>query len=65
MKAAIRGFNPPPKFLAVGRCATCGKASYISRRDAKRAAKGMFPGLHHRPVQCGNRWHIQQIRGGL
>ncbi|MGW0574796.1 hypothetical protein ACWD25_02270 [Streptomyces sp. NPDC002920] len=63
MKTAIRDFNGPPRFLMVGRCPRCGKACYLSRRDAKRAAKGMFPGVRHRPVQCGDSWHIQQVRG--
>ncbi|WND34016.1 hypothetical protein RI578_06770 [Streptomyces sp. BB1-1-1] len=63
MKTAIRNFNGHPQQLAVGRCPDCGKATYLSRRDAKRAARGMFPGVHHRPVQCGDRWHIQRVSG--
>jgi hypothetical protein len=63
VKTAIREFNGPPRYLNVGKCAACGKASYLSRRDAKRAAKGMFPGRHHRPAKCGERWHLELVRG--
>ncbi|MGW6292431.1 hypothetical protein [Streptomyces sp. NPDC055058] len=58
-----RGWNGHPTTLSLGSCPTCGKAMYISRVVAKRAAKGMFPGLRHRPVQCGQRWHIELVRG--
>lgn len=58
-----RGFNAHPDKLMVGLCPACGKATYRSRRDAKRAAKGMFPGAHHRPVQCGQHWHIHLMSG--
>lgn len=63
MKTAIRDFHGPPQQLMVGICQRCGKASFATRRDAKRAARGMFPGQHHRPVQCGDRWHMQRVWG--
>ncbi|MEU3899796.1 hypothetical protein [Streptomyces sp. NPDC045251] len=63
MKTAIRAFHGHPQRLAVGRCPACGRATYLSRRDARRAAKGMFPGVHHQIVQCGDRWHMQRVRG--
>ncbi|WP_329214955.1 hypothetical protein OG352_05620 [Streptomyces sp. NBC_01485] len=63
MKTAIRDFNGSPKNLSVGKCPDCGKASYLSRRDAKHAARAMFPALHHRPVKCGQRWHNERMRG--
>jgi len=58
-----RIFNPHPDKLTVGLCPSCGKAIYRTRREAKRAARGMFPGQHHRPVQCGAAWHIELVRG--
>ncbi|MFF3847984.1 hypothetical protein [Streptomyces sp. NPDC002328] len=58
-----RSFTPHPDKLTVGLCPNCGKATYRTRREAKRAARGMFPGTHHRPFQCGQRWHIQLLRG--
>lgn len=63
MRTAIRDFNGPASQLMVGTCRACGKASFGSRRDAKRAAKAMFPGVHHRPVPCGERWHMQRVWG--
>ncbi|MCM1977186.1 hypothetical protein [Streptomyces sp. G1] len=63
MKTAIRDFNGPPAQLMVGTCLACGKASFASRRDAKRAARSMFPGVHHRAVRCGERWHLQRVWG--
>ncbi|MFJ9114425.1 hypothetical protein ACIRJO_02630 [Streptomyces sp. NPDC102394] len=58
-----RNFVGPPSQLAVSLCASCGKACCASRRDAKRAARAMFPGVHHKVVQCGEYWHIQRVRG--
>ncbi|MFJ4365124.1 hypothetical protein ACIP4S_13330 [Streptomyces chartreusis] len=63
MSTAIRNFNGPPAFLTVGSCPECGRACYISRRLANRAAKGMFPGAHHQAIPCGQYWHIQRVRG--
>lgn len=64
MSSVIRDFNGPPRQLMVGFCPRHGKASFLSRVDAKRAAKGMFPGQHHRPVRCGDRWHFERVWGG-
>ncbi|MFE6362914.1 hypothetical protein ACFVP3_23310 [Streptomyces sp. NPDC057806] len=63
MRTAVRNFNGPPAHLTVGTCPDCGKACFASRRDAKRAARGMFPGAHHRAVPCGQYWHIQRVWG--
>jgi len=63
MKTRLRGFNGHPTTLTVGSCPTCGKAGYVSRREAKRAARGMFPGTHHKAVKCGQWWHIQRVWG--
>lgn len=63
MSTAIRGFNGHPTTLTVGTCPDCGKACYTSRRMARRAARGMFPGTHHRAVPCGQYWHIERVRG--
>ncbi|MFD4258174.1 hypothetical protein ACFWR9_11225 [Streptomyces sp. NPDC058534] len=64
MSTVIRDFSGPPAHLMVGYCKPCGRASFLSRRDAKRAAKGMFPGQHHRPIRCGDRWHFRRMWGG-
>jgi hypothetical protein len=63
MSTVLRAFTGPPSRLTVGTCPDCGRACYTSRRSARRAAKGMFPGAHHRPVQCGQYWHIQRVWG--
>lgn len=63
MTVGVREFNGPPSFLTVGTCGGCGKASYLTRREAKRAARGMYPSAHHRPVKCGQYWHIELVRG--
>ena len=41
-------------------CAACGKYSYLSRRDATRAARQRprRPGSKLRPYQCGAYWHL-------
>ncbi|CBG73072.1 hypothetical protein SCAB_60531 [Streptomyces scabiei 87.22] len=64
MKAAARQFYGHPTQLTVGLCHDCGKANYLTRREAKRAARAMFPGAHHRPFPCGQYWHIELVRGG-
>lgn len=41
----------------MGRCA-CGKLRYLSRADAKRAARALHPDTALRPYICGPVWHI-------
>jgi hypothetical protein len=48
----------PPHLAEVGRCSTCGKASYLSRRDARRAGKAFHPDAHSWVYQCGQLWHV-------
>lgn len=63
MTTRTRGWNGHPTTLTTGRCPRCGKAMYPSRKAARRAARGMFPGIHHRAVQCGQSWHFQRVWG--
>ena len=40
------------------KCATCGKAAYLSRADAKRSGKALHPGRPMRAYKCGQWWHL-------
>lgn len=61
-----------PHHLAQGRCAgPCGRKKFLSRTDAKRAARAMHPNLCLRPVRCAIKdspfWHYEDQtaqRGG-
>ncbi|MCC9154852.1 hypothetical protein LZP81_31080 [Streptomyces parvulus] len=61
MTAGLRNFSGHPRQLMVGTCPKDGKACFLSRQDARRAARGMFPGQHHRAFKCGDRWHFQRL----
>lgn len=41
----------------VGTCSECGKQSYTSKRNAKNAAKALYPGQHKAPYECNGYWH--------
>lgn len=47
---------------AISTCAHCGKQSYMTRADAKRAAKTISPGEHYSPYQClDGYWHFGKL----
>lgn len=48
--------------LATGTCLDCGKRAYLSRRDAKQAARALHPDVALRPYQCGRWWHVGRTR---
>lgn len=37
---------------------TCGKTRYLTRRDAKKVARNLFPGDHLTAYPCGDWWHF-------
>jgi hypothetical protein len=48
-----------PSFRAhVGACSGCGKVSYVTRRDARRAGKTFHPDARTSVYQCGQLWHV-------
>lgn len=53
MKAKI-----PFRHMDIGKCLTCGKFSYLRRRDAKRAARVLYLGRMLRTYRCGSNWHL-------
>lgn len=40
------------------RCPACGKVSYLSRRDARRSARVLYPGRRMRTYRHLGRWHL-------
>lgn len=48
----------PPVVACIGSCSTCGKASYTTRRDARRAGKAFHPDKPTRVYRCGALWHV-------
>jgi hypothetical protein len=54
--------------LSVGRCPTCGMGRYESRRAARKAGRGKYPGKRVRAFRCdGGMWHfaVRQRRSSL
>ncbi|SES04265.1 hypothetical protein [Streptomyces qinglanensis] len=52
--------SPPhiaPEHLALGTCPTCGRKSYLTRREARRAARAIHPHTALRAYKCGDHWH--------
>jgi hypothetical protein len=41
----------------LGNCATCGKHRFVTRKDAKRAARFLHPEDAMRAYRCGPWWH--------
>ena len=39
-------------------CQACGKVCYANRRDARRAARRLYPGKHMRAYRCGTWFHL-------
>lgn len=54
----MRRRHIPPQALAVATCPVCGKRSFKSRRDARRAARAIHPGEVLRAYKCGEHWHV-------
>ena len=52
----------PPYAAHVGSCSSCGKASYLTRRDARRAGKALHPNTRTRIYQCGALWHVSTTK---
>lgn len=54
----------PDEALSGGRCETCGKVRYVSRKAAKKAASQIASqhrgrsGKKLRPYPCGDFWHL-------
>ena len=53
----MRGPQIRPHSLAIGTCRRCGKRSYLTRREAKKAARAIHPNVPLRAYQCGQMWH--------
>lgn len=49
------GVRPSSRW--VGFCPRCGKHRYLSRSDAKKACKALYPGDPMSTYQCGQYWH--------
>ena len=45
-------------WLQVGMCGACGRARYVSRREARYAARLASPGTRLRAYRCGTSWHL-------
>lgn len=39
-------------------CPRCGKHSFPTRKEARRAARALFPYVALRAYQCGTAWHF-------
>ena len=51
--------------LAIARCPECGKMRYLTRGEAKTAAKQLLAryGERMRPYRCGDYWHLTKQTG--
>jgi hypothetical protein len=49
--------------LQAGTCGACGRAQYVSRREARYAARLGSPGTRLRAYRCGTSWHLGQPDG--
>lgn len=54
----MTGQNRP---VFVGTCPTCGKRSFRSRKDARRAGRAAHPGAHLSEYRCGDDWHYGNL----
>jgi hypothetical protein len=45
----------------VGRCPECGKRRYLSKREAKAAARTVHRGAHLAAYACGDYWHLGHL----
>jgi len=47
---------------AVGTCVSCGKQNYLTRADAKSAARAVNPAEHFSPYECiSGYWHFGKL----
>ncbi|MFC9973888.1 hypothetical protein ACFVH6_23615 [Spirillospora sp. NPDC127200] len=44
--------------LQLGTCGGCGRARYLTRREARRAARIAAPSARLRAYRCGSWWHL-------
>lgn len=44
-----------------GDCAVCGKKRYGSRKDARAAARALYPGDHLSAYRCADAWHYGHL----
>ncbi|MDB4872712.1 MAG: hypothetical protein JWL97_3716 [Gemmatimonadales bacterium] len=49
--------------LQIGTCGACGRARYISRCEARYAARLASPGTRLRAFRCGTFWHLTPSGG--
>ena len=47
--------------VGTGPCPRCGKASYRTRKDAKRAARRLFPNDRMSVYGCGHYYHVGHL----
>lgn len=52
--SAVNPLSGIPSF----RCPACGKVSYLSRADARRSARVLYPGRRMRAYRHLGRWHL-------
>lgn len=45
-------------------CPLCGKRTYETRKDARRAAK-QLPGHHMSAYECAQGWHLGHLPAGI
>lgn len=45
----------------VATCALCGKVCYLTRADAKKAARTVNPSEHFSPYTCNGMWHFGKL----
>jgi hypothetical protein len=50
-------------WLQLGVCGRCGRARYLSRREARHAARIAAPGARLRAYRCGTFWHLTTPAG--
>ena len=43
---------------AFATCGDCGKHGYVSKQQAKQAARSLYPGTRMRVYRCGTLWHM-------
>lgn len=53
-----RARDGDPRQLGQATCPDCGKRRYLTRVDAKRAARALSPAEPLRAYLCGTSWHI-------
>lgn len=60
-------FRPAPEHRRTDdyvTCACCGKRGYLTKADARRTARLLYPGQRLRPYRCGEWWHVTSQSAG-